>query len=67
MIRLRTLNISERPAKLTGDQRREMLRQHLAGKSATLLARRYGVSESYPKVLAYYHRHGRPSRARAAA
>jgi transposase-like protein len=53
--------------RLTPEQRKALLREHIEdGKSSGLLARKYGVHQSYPRFLAYCARHGRPSRARAA-
>lgn len=51
---------------LTREQRNELLREHLAGKSSGILARKYKVHPSYPRFLAWCYRHKRPSRARAA-
>jgi hypothetical protein len=53
--------------RLTPAQRDQLLREHLAGKTAGQCARKFGVSRSYPRFLAYVERHGRPSRARVSA
>ena len=54
---------------LTRSQRNDMLRAYLDRRaSAGQLARRYGVSDAYPRWLAHCHRlGGRPSRSKEAS